>query len=316
MKRFWMVLLLVVLLVGCAPQKSKPFVFISPNRQHPVVRTMALGFFEACRDLKVECKDYSFDGVDFTQMATAVDQVLASGTSGAIAFVDAVVYEQDRKLIAAGVPTVTIHVKVPSGVLPGLLAWVATDATDYAERSADYIGAKLGGTGVIAITQGSLNDVENEVSQSFTNRIKQNYPNIKVLPPEMEGFDPPQAIAKAVALLQRNSAITAAFGTTGGSPTTWAKAVEQVGRKPGSVVIVGMDYTRANLDLVKSGQVSALVGQPLYEETYKALSLLVAHTKKQPVAYDNPFPAPIITIQDIEKYYGIADRVDAAAAKR
>jgi ribose transport system substrate-binding protein len=79
---------------------------------------------------------------------------------------------------------------------------------------------------------------------------------------------------------------------------------------PGDLVIVGMDYTRPNLDLVKAGWVTALVGQPLYEETYRALELLVANSKGEAVNYRNPFPAPIITIDGIDTYYGYADRID------
>lgn len=322
MKKFLVVLfsLLIIagLLVSCVPTTIAPtatatqkqFVFISPNRQHPVVRTMALGFFEACAALKVTCKDYSFDGVDMSQMAVATDQVIAAGAAGAIAFVDATVYEQDKKLIAAGIPTDAIHVQVPQGTVPGLLAWVAADQTDYATRVADFMGQKMGGKGVIALTQGDLNDVENLVTSVFTKEMATKYPGITVLQPQMEGFDPTQAIAKAEAILQAHPEVTAAFGTTGGSPTTWAKAAEAVGKKPGDMIIVGMDYTRPNLDLVKAGWVTALVGQPLYEETYKALELLVANSKGEKVQYANIYPAPIIQIGDINTYYGYADRVD------
>jgi ribose transport system substrate-binding protein len=316
--RFLFILVLVVLMVGCKPKAPEKtvYAFLSPNLQHPVVRTMALGFWEACAALGVECKDYSYDGVDLSLQAVATDQMIAAGNiAGAISFVDKAVYEQNLKLIAAGIPVDCIHIQVPEGELPGLLAWVSTDQTDYAKRSAQFIGEKLGGKGTVAITQGDLNDVENLVSAEFTKEMNTLYPDIVVLEPEMEGFEVSAGIAKASAILQAHPEINAAFGTTGGSPTTWAKAVEQAGKQPGEIIIVGMDYTRANLDLVKSGWVTALVGQPLYEETYKALELLVAHNKGEKVDYANPYPAPIITIDDIDIYYGYADRVDAGIKK-
>lgn len=312
------VLVMAVLMVGCKPKAPEKtvYAFLSPNLQHPVVRTMALGFWEACADLGVECKDYSYDGVDLSLQAVATDQMIAAGNiAGAISFVDKAVYEQNLKLIAAGILIDCIHVQVPEGDLPGLLAWVATDQADYARRSAQFIGEKLKGKGVVAITQGNLNDVENLVSAEFIKEMNSLYPEITVLEPEMEGFETSAGIAKASAILQAHPEINAAFGTTGGSPTTWAKAAEQAGYKPGDLIIVGMDYTRANLDLVKSGWVTALVGQPLYEETYKALEILVAHNKGEKVEYANPFPAPIITIDDIDTYYGYADRVDAGINK-
>jgi ribose transport system substrate-binding protein len=311
------ILVLLSLLLACAPQaKPDTYVFLSPNRQHPVVRTMALGFTEACAALKVKCKDYSYDGVDLSQQAVMTDQIIAAkNVVGAIAFVDKAVYEQDKKLIAAGIYTDMIHGTLAEGVLPGLVGWVATDAGDYARRTADFMGDKMGGKGTVAVTQGSLNDVENLVSAEFKKEMNAKYPDIVVLAPEMEGFDVSAAIAKAASIFTAHPEIVAAFGTTGGSPTTWAKAAEQAGKKPGDIIIVGMDYTRPNLDLVKAGWVTALVGQPLYEETYKALEILVAKSKGETVSYANPFPAPIITKADIDKYYGYADRVDAAAKK-
>ena len=314
MRKFIVFLMIALVLFGCAP-KPKVFAFLSPNRQHPVVRTMALGFFEACADLQVECKDYSYDGVDLSQQAVSTDQIIAAGNvAGVIAFVDKAVNEQNARLVKAGVPINCIHGIVPEGEVPGLLAWVATDAADYARRSADFMAEKMGGVGVVAITQGNLNDVENLVSAEFTKQMA-NYPGITVLAPEMEGFEVSAAIAKASAILTAHPEITAAFGTTGASPTTWAKAAEQAGKQPGDLVIVGMDYTRPNLDLVKAGWVTALVGQPLYEETYRALEILVANDRGEKVSYANPYPAPIITIDTINVYYGYADRVDKAAEK-
>ena len=52
-----------------------------------------------------------------------------------------------------------------------------------------------------------------------------------MLKPEEEGFDPPKAIAKAVAIIQANPDIVAALSTTGGGPTTWAGAQQEAGKK-------------------------------------------------------------------------------------
>lgn len=313
MKKLLLFVVIALMVFGCAPKPKTPvYAFLSPNRQHPVVRTMALGFWEACAALEVECKDYSYDGVDLSQQAVSTDQIIAAGNvAGVIAFVDKAVNEQNARLVKAGIPIDSIHGVVPEGEVPGLLAWVATDAGDYARRAAAFMGEKMGGVGMVAVTQGNLNDVENIVAFEFTAEMNRLYPGIVVLEPQMEGFETSAAIAMASAILTANPGITAAFGTTGASPTTWAKAAEQAGMAPGDLVIVGMDYTRPNLDLVKAGWVTALVGQPLYEETYRALELLVAHNKGEKVDYANPFPAPIITIDDIDTYYGYADRVDA-----
>jgi len=71
-----------------------------------------------------------------------------------------------------------------------------------------------------------------------------------------------------------------------------------------------MDYTRVNLDLVKAGWVYAVVGQPLYEEVYRDVELLIAALKGEEVQFANTMDSPIITADMVDKYYGYADRVD------
>jgi ribose transport system substrate-binding protein len=143
--------------------------------------------------------------------------------------------------------------------------------------------------------------------------MKTEFPNIVVLSPQLEGADQPQAIAMISSILQAHPEITGAFGTTGNSAINWATALKQSGKQPGDITVIGMDYTRANLDAIKAGWVFAIVAQPLYDEAAQAVYGLVAHLKGQDVTYANYLPAPIVTIKDIDKYYSLDDRVDAAS---
>ncbi len=72
--------------------------------------------------------------------------------------------------------------------------------------------------------------------------MKKSFPDVVVLDPQEEGFDPAQAISKAVSILQANPDVVAAYSTTGGGAVTWAGAAEQTGR---DIAIAGMDYTSA-----------------------------------------------------------------------
>jgi hypothetical protein len=53
------------------------------------------------------------------------------------------------------------------------------------------------------------------------------------------------------------------------------------------------------------------VGQPLYEEFYACAELLGKVLDGETVEYRNLLPAPIITVDDIEKYYEFNDRAEA-----
>jgi ribose transport system substrate-binding protein len=214
--------------------------------------------------------------------------------------------------IQQGIPVVGFHTPMKPEEMPGLLAWVATDVTGYGKDVANAMADKLKCTGPIAVTQNTFNDTENEAARSFIEQMKVKCPDVVVLPPELEGGDQPSAIAKAGAILTAHPDIKGAYGTTGGSPTTWATALQQAGKNPGDVIVVGMDYTSPNLTLIKQGWVYAVVGQPIYEECYRAVELLIAHLKGEKVEFNNTYPSPIITAADVDKYFGYAERVDAA----
>ena len=60
-----------------------------------------------------------------------------------------------------------------------------------------------------------------------------------------------------------------------------------------------MDYTRVNLDLVDSGQVFAVVGQPLYDESKGSAELLYKMANGEDVPYWTVLEAPLITKDDL-----------------
>lgn len=332
MKKLVVVLLvLVMLLSACAKatpvpsvtaektarelQNGKPFRGVWNGLEHPVIRTMILGFTEACEKYDVDCVVMGGGGFEDSTYIQLLEQSVAQGASGMVVGTYGPFRPVELEAIKQGIPVVGFHTPMKEGEMPGLLAWVATDVTLYGKAVADAMADKLSCTGPIAVTQNTFNDTENEASRAFTEQMKLRCPDVEVLAPELEGGDQPSAIAKASAILTAHPDIKGAYGTTGGSPTTWAKALEQTGHKPGDVVVVGMDYVISNLDLVKSGWVYAVVGQPIYEETYKAVELLIAKLKGEPVEFNNVYPSPIITAADVDKYYGYSERVDAAFKK-
>ncbi len=68
--------------------------------------------------------------------------------------------------------------------------------------------------GSVALTQGSFNTTRILFPRPLPATMAEVCPKLKVLAPEEEGFDPPKAIAKAVAIIQANPDIVAALSTT------------------------------------------------------------------------------------------------------
>jgi ribose transport system substrate-binding protein len=281
---------------------------------HPVHQMTQIAFAEGCKKLGYRCEVIGTDGPDMAGTIALAEQALARGDAKGMAIWTGnpgwnPLIERAGK---AGVPVVLPHFPIPEGSAPGTTGIIGCDPAEYAREAATEIGKAIGGKGTVAITQGSFNTTENMVTESFTQAMKEKYPDVKVLAAQEEGFDAPKAIAKAASILQGNRDIVAALSTTGGGPTTWAGAQKETGRK---IVAVGMDYTRVNIDLVKNGEVYAVVGQPLWEESHGAAELLDKAVRGEKIPWWTKLPAPFITKDKTAPFEQILDKVEAAIGK-
>lgn len=301
-------------LASAAPVWAKDgqinLLWVQAMRGHPVHRLMQAGFLEKCKELGYTCEitgDPSATNWDIAATLPLAEAALARTQFDAVGVYgpDPAVYSYMTKLADEGLPVATWHVLPPEGTVPGLKAAIGEDIPNAGHNAAMSIGEKLGGKGVVALTQGASNDTENLMSDSFRATMAENFPEITILPTEMEGFDPSAAEAKAVAILLANPDVVAAFGTTGNSIQTWANAARKADRP---LVIIGMDYIRQNLDLVRDGEAYGIVAQPLYEESALVAELLGKLAKGEEVPYLNPLPAPVITAGELQPYYDMLDR--------
>jgi len=294
---------------GASYAQEVNLLWVQAMKDHPVHRLMQAGFLDKCKELGYTCEvvgDPSATNWDIPATLPLAEAALSRTKFNAVGVYgpDPAIYSYITKLAKEGLPVVTWHVLPPEGSVEGLKAAAAQDIAAAGTNAAIAIGDKLGGKGTVALTQGASNDTENAMSDAFRKTIAEKYPDIKVLETQMEGFEPSAAEGKAIAILQGNPDVNAAFGTTGNSIQTWSGAARKAGR---DVVIIGMDYIRQNLDLVKSGAAYGIVAQPLYEESAKVAELLGALAQGKSVPYLNPLPAGVITAGDLAPYYKMLD---------
>jgi ribose transport system substrate-binding protein len=179
---------------------------------------------------------------------------------------------------------------------------VAADPAEYSPKAADAMAEKIGCQGPVAITQNALSTTENAVADYFRAELLAKCPGIEILETQMEGIEPSGAAAVDAAILAAHPDLKGAYSTTGGGPTSWSTAAKEAGLQPGELTIISMDYSAPNLALVDSGWVYALVGQPIYEEYYHAVELLLAAIKGEPVPYDNLMQAKLIFKENTKPY--------------
>jgi len=295
--------------------KGKKFYWVQYLKGHPVHQMTQTAFAEGCRKLGYQFEIVGTDNVDMPGTIALAEQAMAKGDAAGMAIwtgdptFNSFIADVGKK----GIPVMLPHFPVPQGSVPGATGVISCDPAVYAGEAAQAIGKQIGGKGTVALTQGGFNTTENLVAQTFTKTMKAKYPNVKVLPSEEEGLsDAANAVAKATSILQAHPDVVAALSTTGGGPTTWANAQKETGRK---LVIVGMDYTRVNLDLVKSGQVYAVIGQPLWDESFGAAQALDKAVKGGKIPWWTKLPAPLITKDKLAPYYTLLDKVEAGLKK-
>ncbi|MCY3022790.1 MAG: sugar ABC transporter substrate-binding protein [Planctomycetota bacterium] len=299
---------------GSGPQKARKFYWVQGLKGHPVHQLTQIAFAEGCRKLGYACEIVGSDSMDLIGTISLAEQALAKGDAAGMAvWTGSPAYDPFIERVAKkGIPVILPHIPPPEKPPQGVTGYVGCDTREYARQAALGIGKAVEGKGTVAITQGSFNTIENTVAEVFSKTIQENYPGMSVLQAQEEGFDPPGAIAKCTSILTAHPELTAAFSTTGGGPTAWAGAQRQGQRK---IVAVGMDYTRVNLDLVKAGEVYAVVGQPLWEEAYGAAELLDRSVRGEKIEFWTKLPAPLITKDKLAPYYALLEKVEESLRK-
>ena len=305
--------LVALLETACTPNESagkKNLLMVQPLRNHPVTRIMQAGFLNRCREIGYSCEvvgNPSATNLDVSATIPLAEAALSRQDFAAVGVfaLDQSIYPFIFKLSKEHVPVVTWHVLPPAGTVPGLSAATGEDINQVGEIAAMALGQKLGGEGLVAITQGSFNVEENAKAAAFSRSITKRFPRIKLLEPQAEGYEPGAAKNRVVNLLQAHPEIAGAFSTTGNGAQTWAGAARATDHK---LVILGMDYIRQNLDLVKAGEVYGVVAQPLYEEGARAADLASALAQGKKVDYLNVLPASIITADNVKSYYDVLEK--------
>lgn len=294
--------------------KSVRIAVMTTLRGNATLQTVQMGFIEKAKEMGYDPEIITIDGSDMTQFFAAGEAAIADGVQGIVIMRDIVGLEFFKKCDAAGVPCIAVHFQVPEDSGANLFANISCLPQTYGKECADAMAAELKNRGItsgkIAITQGGFNTTENTAAESFKAQMA-NYPEYEVMEAVEEGFDSTNGMQRQAAIIQSTADLVGAFTTTGGGAVNWANAATVMGKGGGQICIIGMDYTEANLALVKSGEVFGLVAQPLVEESALGAEMLDAWFRngEKPASYFNELPAPLITSENVGEYDAIVARV-------
>jgi ribose transport system substrate-binding protein len=134
-----------------------------------------------------------------------------------------------------------------------------TDSVAAAATAADKMAEAIGGSGevgVIVHDQTSRTGIDRR--DGFVNRIKDKYPNIKIIGVQYGGGDHLKSAEIAKAMIQANPNLKGIFGANEGSAEGAAIGVKESGKK---LVLIGFDSGKEQKDAIRSGAMLGAITQ-------------------------------------------------------
>jgi len=290
---------------------------------HPVHRIVQMGFMTKAEELGYKGEISGLDEGSMQELITKWESSVTNGATGLLLWVgDDSAYEFMKTIHDGGCKIVVPHFAHSYQDTKAFLDKnISCLAASYGKESADFIVDKLVEKkiteGTIGITQNGSNVTENAANDAFRAQILALKVKYVCADTVFEGAEATAAAGLVTGVIQSNKDIVAGFGTTGGSPQSWATAMENTGKK--DLVVIGMDYTELNIGLVKDGSITAVVCQPLFTEAQASAVALDAifrgedFTKSEDTWFQE-LPAPIAYLggtgdADITAYEGIVNDV-------
>nr|WP_034330100.1 ABC transporter substrate-binding protein [Herbaspirillum sp. B39] len=262
---------------------------ISKGFQHQFWQAVKAGADQAGKDLKVKV---TFEGPETEAMVDKQIDMLSAALAkkpqaiGFAALDSKAAIPLLKKAQAAKIPVVAFDSGVDSDIP------VTTATTDNraaaalaADKMAELIG-KEGEVAVVAHDQTSRTGVDRR--DGFLERIKANYPKIKVVSVQYGAGDQLKSTEVTKSILQAYPKIKGIFGTNEGSAIGVVNGVREMKRK---IIIIGYDSGKQQKDAIRDGLMSGAITQNPVGIGYKTVEAAVKAIKgeKLPKVIDTGF---------------------------
>lgn len=277
-KKLVSVLLVAMLLVtvsGVAVAQTVYIPLISKGFQHQFWQAVKEGAMQAAKDFNVSI---TFEGPESEAMVDKQIDMLSAALAkkpSAIGFAAldskaAIPYLQQAQ--AAKIPVIAFDSGVDSDIP---LTTCATDNVAAAAYAADMMAKLIGGKGEVAVVvhdQTSRTGIDRR--DGFVNRIKEKYPNIKIVSLQYGGGDQLKSTDITKAIIQSHPNLAGFFGANEGSAIGVLNGVKEMG-KVGKIVVIGYDSGAQQIAAVRSGEMAGAITQNPVGIGYKTVEYAV-----------------------------------------
>jgi len=137
-----------------------------------------------------------------------------------------------------------------------------TDSKVAGALAAQHMAELMGKKGKVAIVGHSqINSTGVERRDGFVEKMKSDYPDIKIVDIQYGDGDHLKSADIAKAMLAANPDLAGLYGTNEGSAIGIVDAVKELGLKPGQLTVVGFDSGKAQIDAIKDGTMAGAITQ-------------------------------------------------------
>lgn len=263
------------------------------------------GFEDAAQLFNVTVEYRGAAHYDVHEQTTVLEQVIAKKPAGiALSAIDPKALNPViDKAHEQGIPLVLFDSDAP---LSKASTYVGTNNMEAGAEAARRMAEFLDGKGETAIITQPRQYNHQERTKGFEQTIKQKYPNMKVAAVLDGKGDELTSKKEAAKILEKNPSIKGIFTTEANGANGVARAVKAAGLER-EVCIIGFDKDKKTLDGIKSGSISATMGQDTWQMGYWSLHMLffsnhhLKHERPLPAAIDTGIT--IITKENVAAYY-------------
>lgn len=293
--RVCLAFLIVSLLASCAapaPPAAKTkltIAWISKTLGNPVFDSGQRGAIQRAKELseagpiEVEVLTVGPVAADAVEQARVVDDLIARGVDGiAISCNDPTAcIDPINKAVAAGIPVMTWDSDSPDSQR---FTFLSIDNYGAGKTAADLLAKEIGAAGQVAILTGVPGGWNlDERVRGFNDRLAERYPNMQVVATIASNEDINLGVQGVEEAMQAHPDLDGWFFVGlwplfagRGSMIQWEKASRQ-----GTIKTVAFDTLPLELDFLREGYLSALIGQKYWNWGYDSVQIVYDRITKQ-----------------------------------
>ncbi len=204
---------------------------------------------------------------------------------------------------AAGIPLVYVNRRPDDLKLPAGVATVTSDDEEAGKLQMQYLADKMGGKGSIVIL---LGDLSNNSTQNRTKGVKEiltKYPGIKIDQEQTGAWGRQKGMDITNDWLTQGRDFTAVVSNNDEMAIGAAMALKQAGKKPGEVLVAGVDGTPDGLNAIEKGQLTVSVFQDAKGQADGSIDAAVKMAKKEALPTQAiVIPYQLITPDNVSKF--------------